>query len=204
MSKEDVFFIAQRKAFESLSGKDAVEDVKGGKFRVNPASITIPAALIQEQALTTASNIMSFRFGTQSPVATNALNNIILGDNDIAAIYGVQLLIGQGATVNTRIYRAYGPNVQDNAPYNGVLSMQLESNLPIVNIDTLQFKRDHGTDKDQYDGAAVINPIRIITGRISTFNVVLTMPDISALVFTANLFVSLRLMIALGQATAIS
>jgi hypothetical protein len=202
MGKEDVFFVAQRKAFEAISAKEGVE-ASNKKFQVNPASITIPAALIQELPLTTASNVMTFVFGTKSPIGTAALNNVILGDNDIAVIYGIQLLIGQGATVNTRIYRSYGPNTQDNVPYNGLISVQLESNVPMINVDTLQFRREHGTDKDQFDGAAVINPQRIITGRISTFNVILTMPDVSTLVFTPNLFVSMRLLIALGQAVAV-
>lgn len=201
MSKEDVFFIAQRKAFETLNADNL--RVGSRNFKVNPTSITIPAALIQEQPLTNVSNIYTFVFGTKSPIATPQLNNIILGDNDIALVYGIQLLIGQGANVNTRVYRAYGPNVQDNVVYNGILSMQLESNLPVANIDALQFRRDHGTDKDQFDGAAVINPQRIITGRISTFNVVLTMPNVQPLVFTPDLFVSMRLLIALGQATAV-
>lgn len=201
MGKEDVFFVAQRKAFESISA-GAVEN-SNKRFKVNPTSITIPACLIQEQALTTASNVLTFIYGTKSPIGTAALNNVILGDNDIAVVYGIQMLIGQGANVNTRIYRAYGPNVQDNVPYNGILSMQLESNVPVVNIDMLQARKEQGTDKDQFDGCFVINPLRIITGRISTFNIILTMPDVSTLVFTPNLFVSMRLMIALGQAVAV-
>lgn len=201
MSKEDVFFIAQRKAFETLNANNLT--VGNKNFKVNPTSITIPAALIQEQPLVNTSNIMTFVFGTKSPIGTPQLNNIILGDNDIAVVYGIQLLIGQGANVNTRVYRAYGPNVQDNAPYNGIISFQLESNLPVANIDALQFRKEDGTTKDQFDGAAVINPQRIITGRISTFNVILTMPEVSSLTFTSNLFVSMRLLIALGQATAV-
>lgn len=199
MGKEDVFWIAQRMAFETLDPKSPKGDPK---FKVAPTSITIPASLIQEQPLTTASNVMTFVFGTKCPPASATLNNVILGDNDIACVYGIQLLIGQGANVNTRIYRAYGPNVQDNAPYNGQISIKLESGTPVDKIDALQFRREQGTDKDQFDGAAPINPQRIITGRISTFNVILTMPDVSGLTFTSNLFVSMRLMIALGQAVA--
>jgi|SRR6185295_13903597 len=202
MSKEDVFFIAQRKAFDAISAGNG-KDIANNNFKVNPSSITIPAMLIQELPLTTANNQLTFVFGTKAPSPSATLNNVILGDNDIAVIYGIQLLIGQGANVNTRVYRAYGPNVQDNVPYNAFLSFKLESNVPVLNIDTLQFRREHGTDKDQFDGAAVINPQRIITGRISTFNVVLNMPDVSTLVFTPNLFVSMRLMIALGQAVAV-
>lgn len=201
MSKEDVFFIAQRKAFEALSSANVTKG--SAQFKVDPTSITIPAALIQEVPLTPVTNQLKFIFGTKSPIGTPVLNNIILGDNDIAVVYGVQLLIGQGATVNTRIYRAYGPNVQDNVVYNGIIGFQLESNLPVANIDALQFRKEDGTTKDQFDGAAVINPQRIITGRISTFNVILDMPDVNTLVFTPDLFVSMRLLIALGQATAV-
>jgi len=200
MSKELVFFQAQRMAYETLNPSNPSGQQK---FKVAPTSITIPATLIQELPLTTATNQLTFVFGTKSPNGSASLNNIILGDNDIAVVYGVQLLIGQGATVATRIYRAYGPNVQDNVPYNGTLSFQLESNVPVTNIDTLQFRKEDGTNKDQFDGCAVINPLRIITGRISTFNVILNMPDVSTLVFTPNLFVSMRLMIALGQAVAV-
>jgi hypothetical protein len=200
MSKEDVFLFAQRKAFETLTKSEGVNE----KFRVRPESVTIPAALIQEQALTNANGMMSFIFGSKSPIGTPVLNNIILGENDIAVVYGIQLLIGQGPTVNNRVYRSYGPAVQDNAPYNGVISIQLESNVPIANIDTLQFQKIDGTNRDQFDGAAVINPQRIITGRISTFNVQLQMNNIAASVFTPNLFVSMRLLIALGQAMSIN
>jgi hypothetical protein len=201
MSKEDVFFIAQRKAFEALN---AGNPVKGSpQFKVDPNSITIPAALIQELPLTTKTNQLTFVYGTKAPIGTAILNNVILGDNDIAIVYGIQLLIGQGATVNTREYRAFGPNVQDNVVYNGLISFQLESGLPVTNIDALQFRKEDGTTKDQFDGAAVINPLRTVTGRISTFNVILNMPDVSTLVFTPDLFVSMRLLIALGQATAV-
>lgn len=201
MSKEDVFFIAQRKAFETLSAANVTKGTQ--QFKVDPNSITIPAALIQEQPLTPQTNQLKFVFGTKAPVATPQLNNIILGDNDIAVVYGIQLLIGQGANVNTRIYRAFGPNVQDNVVYNGIIGFQLESGLPVANIDALQFRKEDGTTKDQFDGAAVINPLRTVTGRISTFTVILDMPDVNTLVFTPNLFVSMRLLIALGQATSV-
>lgn len=200
MSKEDVFFIAQRKAFDLLNSENVMVGAKA--FKVNPNSITIPAALIQELPLTAANNRLDFVFGSKAPVGTNVLNNFILGDNDIAAIYGIQLLIGQGPTVQNRVYRAFGPAVQDNAPYNAQLQIQLETNVSITGIDTLQFRKENGTTKDQFDGAAVINPLRIITGRISTFTVSLIMKDINASVFTPNLFVSMRLLVALGQASA--
>lgn len=199
MSKEDVFLFAQRKAFATLTDPNG----PNAKFNVKPESITIPAALIQEQQLASGNNPMTFVFGTGAPQPTNILNNVILGENDIAVVYGIQLLIGQGPTVANRVYRSYGPATQDNAPYNAIASIQLESNVPVANIDTLQFQKIEGTDRDQFDGAAVVNPQRIITGRISKFNVILTMKDISASVFTPNLYVSMRLLIALGQAMAI-
>lgn len=200
MSKEDVFLYAQRKAFSLLSPSSQDGDKR---FKVKDENITIPAALIQELPLTSANNRLDFQFGAKAPIGTNVLNNIVLGDNDIACIYGIQLLIGQGPLVATRVYRAYGPAVQDNAPYNGTIQIQLESNQPVTNIDTLQFRKEDGTTKDQFDGAAPVNPQRIITGRISTFTVSLIMKDVNALVFTPNLFVSMRLLIALGQAAAV-
>ena len=200
MSKEDVFFIMQRKAFDLLNAEMAIGSQK---FKVNPNSITIPANLIQEQPLTSTKNVLDFTFGTKAPIGTEVLNNVVLGDNDVAAIYGVQILIGQGPLVNSRIYRAFGPSAQDNAPYNAQLQFQLETNVSVTQVDTLQFRKEDGTTKDQFDGAAPINPIRIITGRISTFKVSIVMKDVSALVFTPNLFVSMRLLVGLGQASAV-
>ncbi len=200
MSKEDVFLFAQRKAYDLLSPSGKTGDPR---FKVKDENITIPAALIQEQALTNAKSRYDFIFGAKAPIGTQILNNIVLGDNDIACVYGIQLLIGQGPLINSRVYRAYGPAVQDNVVYNGTIQIQLESNQPVTNIDTLQFRKEDGTTKDQFDGAAPINPQRIITGRISTFNVSLILPDVAALVFTPNLFISMRLLIALGQAAAV-
>lgn len=110
------------------------------------------------------------------------------------------MLIGQGATIVNRIYRAFGPSVQDNAPYNSQLRLQLESNIAMKLIDTHQMRKEDGTKTDQYDGAIVVNPLRVITGRVATFQVQVVMPDVNTTVFTPNLFVSMRLLGVLGQA----
>lgn len=200
MSKYDIFFDAQRRAFSMLD--NANDKVGDPNLKVDAKQITAPATLIQEIPLTTASNILSFDFSNNAPGPTAALNNKRLGENDLFTIYGYQMLIGQGATVASRIYRAFGPSPQDNAPYNGELRLQLESNIAMKLIDTQQMRKEDGTKHDQYDGAIVVNPLRTITGRVATFNVQVIMGDISALVFTANLFVSMRLLGVVGQAKA--
>lgn len=202
MSKELVFSHAQRAAFETMSNPQ----LKGGgvnTFYVQPEKITIPAVLIQEKQLTTNTNILRFNFGTDKAAPTAALNNVNLGDNDIAMIYAVQFLIGEGANVNTRVYRSYGPSAQDNVIYKGQMSFQMEQNTLVDKVDMMNFRKEAGSFQDQYDGSAIINPMRIVTGRISKFDVIVTLPEISALVFTPNLFVSCRLHVALGQATAV-
>ncbi len=198
MGKYDVFWSAQRKAFDMLSSGNV--NVGDQILKVAPKSVTEPATLIQELPLTNVTNILTFHFGAKSPLGTPALNNSVLGENDIAVVWGIQLLIGQGALITNRIYRAFGPSVQDNAPYNGEMKMQLESNIAVTKIDTLLFRKENGTMQDQYDGAININPLRTVSGRVSTFDIQLVMPDVSATAFTPNLFVSCRLLCGLGQA----
>jgi hypothetical protein len=198
MGKVDVIYRTQRLAFETLNN----QSTKFGKqsLKVDPKSVTEPATLIQELPLTSLTNLLTFHFGVKSPGPTAALNNFQIGENDIAVVYGIQLLIGQGPTVANRIYRSFGPSVQDNAPYNGEMKMILESNIAVTKIDTLQFRKENGTARDQEDGLLIINPLRVITGRVSTFDIQVIMPDVSTTVFTPNLFVSCRLWVALGQA----
>ena len=198
MSKYDIFFAAQRKAYDMLDRNKP--EIGDPKFKLDPKQITAPATLIQELPLTAATNLLVFNFGNNAPQPTQILNNFLLGENDIFCAYGYQLLIGQGATITNRIYRAFGPSVQDNAPYNSQMRLQLESNIAMKLVDTLQMRREHGTEHDQYDGAIVSNPLRTITGRVATFQVQIVMPDVSTTIFTPNLFVSMRLLGVLGQA----
>lgn len=198
MSKYDIFFAAQRRAYDMLDKNKP--EIGDSKFKLDPKQITAPASLIQELPLTPATNLLSFNFGNNAPQPTQVLNNLLLGENDIFCIYGYQMLIGQGATIVNRIYRAFGPSVQDNAPYNSQLRLQLESNIAMKLIDTHQMRKEDGTKTDQYDGAIVVNPLRVITGRVATFQVQVVMPDVNTTVFTPNLFVSMRLLGVLGQA----
>lgn len=198
MSKYDIFFAAQRRAYDMLDKNKP--EIGDAKFKLDPKQITAPASLIQELPLTSATNLLTFNFGNNAPQPTQVLNNFLLGENDIFCIYGYQMLIGQGALITNRIYRAFGPSVQDNAPYNSQLRLQLESNIAMKLVDTHQMRKEDGTKTDQYDGAIVANPLRVITGRVATFQVQVVMPDVSTTVFTSNLFVSMRLLGVLGQA----
>ena len=198
MSKYDIFFAAQRRAFDMLDKNKP--EIGDAKFKVDPKQITAPATLIQELPLTSATNLLVFNFGNNAPQPSAVLNNFLLGENDLFCAYGVQLLIGQGALITNRIYRAFGPSVQDNAPYNSQLRLQLESNIAMKLVDTLQMRKEDGTRHDQYDGAIIINPLRNVSGRVAVFQIQLVMPDVSTTVFTDNLFVSMRLLGVLGQA----
>jgi len=200
MSKDLTFAEAQRHAFKTLSSQEI--NGKPNTFYVDPSQITMPAMLIQEQALTNGSNL-KFQFAaSNAPVATAVLNNMILNQNDVANMFAIQVLIGYGATRNIRQYYPYGLSNDDNVIYNGQFKMTFETNDLITNGDMNIFRSQNGTVLSQYDGAALINPQRIFTGRTSVVTLSIDPGDISALGFTANAFVSVRLWIAKGAAAA--
>ena len=76
--------------------------------------------------------------------------------------------------------------------------MKLESNTPIDKMDMNLF-RDDG-DFVQWSGMVLINPFRILSGRIATLDVIVNLPNITGLVLTPNTVVSCRLHGALGLA----
>lgn len=201
MSKDLTFAQAQRHAFETLSSKTN----KGGQanpFFVDPAQITMPAMLIQELPLNNATQLIFNFAASNAPVASAILNNMILNQNDVANMFAIQLLIGYGATRNIRQYYPYGLSVADDVVYKSTLKMTFETNDLITNIDTNIFRSENGTVLSQYDGAALINPQRIFTGRTSIVTVSINPGDVSALGFTPNAFVSCRLWTAKGAASA--
>lgn len=197
MSKDLAFQNAQRMAFTTLS-------TPGSKFFVRPENITMPAMLIQELPLTVATPLLKFQFGAKTPLATDQLNNINIGENDVAIIYGIQLLIGYGAFRNSRQYYAYGASVDDDVVYKSRLSMKFETSTLISDMETNIFRAENGTKSEQYDGAALINPLRTYSGRNGLVEVTLDMGNIAALNFTPDAFVSMRLLTGKGAASAIS
>ena len=202
MSKELVFMYAQRHAFEALTRKEIASGIPNA-FYVTPTQITMPSFLIQEQPLTVNTPVMTFEFGIGAPGPSDILNNLILGQNDVAQIYGLQILIGYGATRNIRQYQAYGASIDDDVVYKSKLSMLFETNNLITELETNNFRAEDGTTQKQYDGADVINPQRQFSGRVSKVEIKLDLGNIAALLFTPNAFVSMRLLIAKGAAAAV-
>ena len=195
MSKDLTFADAQRHAFKTL------KDGTAG-FKVPEVQITEPAFLIQEMPLTTANGVPVFQFGSNAPQQTPILNNIVLGENDVFNMFAIQLLIGYGATRNIRQYYSYGLSVSDNVVYNSQMQIKFETNDLITTIDTNSFRTENGTVQSQYDGAQLINPQRIFTGRNSRVNLSINLGDVAPLLFTPDAFISVRLWGALGASAA--
>jgi hypothetical protein len=202
MSKELVFMYAQRHAFDTMASP-TLKDGSANNFYVRPSQITMPSFLIQEQPLLASTPVMTFEFGINAPQKSDTLNNIILGQNDIASIYGLQLLIGYGATRVLRQYQAYGASIDDDAVYKSKLSMKFETNTLITDLETNNFRCENGTTQLQYDGADVVNPQRQFSGRVSSVNIILDLGNVAANIFTANTFVSMRMLICKGAAAAV-
>lgn len=200
MSKDQTFMAAQRLAFSTISTPGTSEHPN--PFYVPASQITMPAFLIQEQPLSITTPQPVFVFGQKTADPTPILNNVIIGTNDVAIVYGIQLLIGYGATRNVRQYYSYGATLDDDVVYKSKLKMQFETNTLITDIETNLFRSEDGIKQTQYDGCILINPQRIFTGRNSIVNITLDMGDVSPLVFTPNAFISLRLLTGKGAAAA--
>lgn len=175
------------------------------EFYVDPFNVIAPVVLIQEQAYVNTTNQFTFDFTWNAPQPGPTLNNVVLPKNNVAAIYGLQLLIGQGDAANIRQYNAYGPAANDNAVYNSQISMQIESSKPVAMIEGQQFKNVYTspTQYDQWTGLVLIEPVRVLTGEMGVFQLVVSLKNsISAVVLTPGLWLSARLVCVMGQASA--
>lgn len=197
MSKFLAIQNSQRFAFDMLAVKP---NEKANKYKVNPKDITVPAKLVQEQQLTNGTNVYTFDFSAQAPQPSATLNNILLGKNQVAAVYGIQFYLGIGSTASNRAYYTYGALAADNVFYNGTTKVVYEQSSFIVNISNDEYYKYDGVNRDQDDGLVLIQPLRVISGELGINQVVVTLPSVSGLTFTSNLYMSCRLHIALGQA----
>jgi hypothetical protein len=172
------------------------------EWHVKPENITCPSIICQELPLNGSTNALTFNFSQTAPQQTTALNNTLLGINDIFVIYGIQVLFGVGALGVTRQYFTHGLLAADNAIYQGAtMSMQFEQSQNIKNIDMNDFLYNETTDYKPEEVIKLVNPLRMITGRLGTFNIVINMQPLTGLTFTPNAYVSVRLHGALGQAS---
>ncbi len=185
---------AQRHAFSTL--------IKGvGNIKpINENNITIPGIIQQEISYINTVSVYRFRFGSDAIAATAALNNFLLGDNDVIQVYGIQVLFGysSGTDKTNRVYRAYGVTPSDDALYNGEMSMEFESTSPVAFMQMSQFRDENTWDGN--NGLVLINPHRLVTGRMSKFNVIIDLDDISGLTITTGAYIITKLHGAIGRA----
>lgn len=176
------------------------------KYYVTPINVTMPATLTQEIPWVNTNQTLQFDFsinGPQQVPGTN--NNIPLGKNNVAVIYAMQLLFGEGANSANRIYRSFGNTVNDDSLYNSIVQMKMEQSTLVDKIDGRDFRDvpDVITAASADLGKLLINPVRIVTGELGFFSVFVNLLNpISTLVLTAEMFVSMRLKIGFGQASA--
>lgn len=188
-------------ALDGPNGKP-IEEYYFNEWYVNPNNITCPSILVQELPLDGSTNVLTYNFSQTAQQQTPELNNVLLGINDIFVIYGIQVLFGVGATGNTRQYFTHGLLAADNAVYQGsTMAMQFEQSENIKNIDMNDFLYNETTDYKPEEVVKLVNPLRMITGRLGTFNIKINMQALTGLTFTPNAFVSVRLHGALGQAS---
>lgn len=202
MSKIQAIQKSQRFAFQMLTTPTILgaNNMKiKNKYYVNPKDVTVPAKLVQEQQLTNANNVYTFDFSTTAPQPTATLNNILLGKNQVAAVYGIQFFLGEGSAANNRVYRTYGPLAADNVFYNGTTKITYEQSSFIVNVSNDEFYKYDGVNRQEGDGLVLIQPLRIISGELGINQVTVNLPSVSGLTFTSNLYISCRLHVALGQ-----
>jgi hypothetical protein len=171
---------------------------------VPPKLTTSPAMLIQELAWVNTTTTFLFDFSINGPAQTPGVNNnIVLKKNDVFAFYGMQILLATGTNAASFIYRAHGVLPADDSAYNSVLSIKTESSTYIDKMEG-QYFRDNAANANEYYGdmgLQIINPVRIISGEMGVFQVVLTLKNpSSALVFSTNTLLSMRLHGVYGQA----
>jgi hypothetical protein len=163
-----------------------------------PAKLTSsPGMLVQELPWTNAQTIYEFDFSINGPQQTPGVNNnLVIAKNDVFAIYAVQMLFGTGTNSASFIYRSHGVLPNDDAVYNSFLQIKTESSTYVDKMEG-QFFRDNPANSNEYFGEIgmqIINPIRIVSGELGVFKVILNLKNpISTLVISANTVVSMRL-----------
>lgn len=211
----------QRKAYEVVTSKYVIVDTlapgdismgttKHGHHKIKnkhyvPAKLTSsPAMLIQELPWINTTQSFIFDFSQNGPQQTPGVNNnSVIFKNDIFAVYGIQMLFATGTNSAAFIYRSHGVLPADDSLYESTISMVTESSTYINKMEGQMF-RDNPANSNEYFGEIglqIINPIRIISGELGKFQVIVTLKNpIASLVISANTTVSMRLHGIYGQA----
>lgn len=204
---------AQRMAFNVITQpKTQIKNDQGvvcdidNPYWVNPLNVTMPMKLVQEIAWVNTTQNFSFDFSINAPVQVPGTNNnVILGQNNVFVAYGIQILFRDGASSANGVYRSFGNTVNDDALYNSLISIRLEQSTLIDKVNGQDFRDvpNAVTEYNSLDGMLLINPVRIVSGKLGTFTLNLNLLNpISALTISANQFISARLVGAYGQASA--
>lgn len=204
---------AERKAFEvitspTMQAKNSAGDIcnVANEYWVNPLNVTMPMKLVQEipWVNTTQNNV--FDFSINAPVQVPGTNNnVILGQNNVFVCYGIQILFRDGASSANGVYRSFGNTPNDDALYNSLVSIRMEQSTLIDKVNGQDFRDvpNAVTEFNSLDGMLLINPVRIVSGKLGTFALSINLLNpISALVISASQFISVRLRGAYGQASA--
>lgn len=209
---QGVYQKAQRHAYDTL--KSPAKFGLPNLFKVAPKSITAPGHLIQELPWVNTQSVYNFQFGSNAPQPQTAtfpqLNNLLLGENDVFCMYGIEVCFGfnsislpAAGSIVGRVYNTRGNFAADNSLYTGQMNISIESNTPIQKISTKEFLETGNVlqyDMQQGQGFMLLNPQRIFTGRISTFQVQINLQPINTLTLSPNSVLSVRLHGALGLA----
>jgi hypothetical protein len=207
--------LMQRKAFHALTWyKREILNVDGGKtgkFETNPhyvpGKLTSLGMLVQELPWNSGANagIQNYVFDfslTAPPQVPGTNNNVNIAKNDFFAIYGIQILFGTGTNSASFVYRSHGVLPADDAIYNSVILMQIESSQYINKLNG-QFFRDNPANSNEYFGEIglqEINPIRVISGEQGKYTLTINMLNsVAGLVTSANTVISFRLHGIYGQ-----
>lgn len=174
------------------------------KFYCPADQVTSPVTFVQEQVFTATKQIFEFDFSINGNQPSPLLNNNVIPKNNFAAVYGIQLLIGNGEFANNRTYQSSGFSPSDNSIYNSIFQMKIESGTVIDILEGQNFLDTYQTPGmvDATSGLVLINPIRVLSGEYGIFKMFINLKNsISALVLTPNLVLSMRLHAVMGQAS---
>lgn len=227
---------SKRKAFDVLSKPILTHHVihhdmnaktmtahKKGKenpFYIEADLVSGPGYLVGEVPFVNTTTSFNFNFslnGFKHVTASTTVaplqagdNNITLPQNNIFAIYGLQLWLGYQQPDNTgnltsalTQYRSWGITPNDECIYNSVLSMQIESSTLIDLWDGKAFRENGGIVSEYWNemGLVLITPIRVLTGKLGKFNFNVTVqnPIANIPLSGSNIVLSMRLWGMNGQ-----
>lgn len=188
---------------KNADGSVTNEEHENG-YHVKPENITYPMVLCQEQPFTNAKNEFTFDFSVNGPKADATHNNVLIGQNNIACIFAIQIQIGLGDAANTREYFSHGFTPQDDSLYNSLISMKFENATLVDQMPGQQF-RDVPAFNESWAmmGLVLIKPMRFITGKLGVNELKISLINpINTLNLTQSLWISAKPHCVWGQASA--